>query len=265
MMNSVYRRFWVLFGGVGAAIGLGLMFGTVCAAAPFDFPSLSGPVVDDAHVLSPAATRTLVDELGHFHQDTGHSVVVVTVASLQGQDVATYGVGLFRAWQLGRKGRNDGVILLIAPNDRRDRIEVGYGLEPALTDAESSRILRDVVHPYLKSGDYDGAALAGERAIARAVSEATSPAKPVKSRHLSGWEALALAAFGGFIALLLTLFFGWIGDLGKRNRRYGAFGGAFNPGPASGLDTSSSVSDSGSASSMDSGGSAGGGGASDSW
>ena len=79
--------------------------------------------------------------------------MVVTVASLNGRDIAAYGIDLFLEVQVGRKVPNDGAILLIAPNEHRDRIEVGYGLEPILTDARSSIILRDAVRPHLLAGE----------------------------------------------------------------------------------------------------------------
>ena len=111
------------------------------AAAP-KFPALTGRVVDDAHMLSPATAQKLDGELADLEAQTGHQLVVATVPDLQGHEIEDYGYQLGRAWQLGRKGVNDGAILLVAPSEHKVRIEVGYGLEPVLTDALTSVILQ---------------------------------------------------------------------------------------------------------------------------
>ena len=102
-------------------------------AAP-TFPPLTGRVVDDAHLLSPQSVQKLDGELAQLEAQTGHQLVVATIPDLQGYSIEDYGYQLGRTWQLGRKGINDGAILLVAPNDRKVRIEVGYGLEPVLTE-----------------------------------------------------------------------------------------------------------------------------------
>jgi len=235
-------------------------------------PALAGDVVDDARVLSPAAQQTLNAELAQLHRTSGHSLVVVTIASLHGQDIAAYGIKLFRAWKLGRKDLNDGVILLIAPNDHRDRIEVGYGLEPVLTDAQSSLILRDTVRPYLKAGDYDNAALAGERAIAAVIGAPASAAEAPAPKP-SHSPALWLLVVVGLVLMIVVLMLLTIviavarrarkatGGGGPRSDDTTSWsGGGFDSGGGSG--DSGGSSDSGSSST---GGDAGGGGASDGW
>lgn len=184
----------------------GLLF--VSAAHAADIPPLTGDVVDDAHVLSPATQKTLTGELAALRHQTGHRLVVATVSSLHGQTIEAYGIALFRAWQVGREGHNDGAILIIAPKDHQDRIEVGYGLEGTLTDAQSKLILHDTVRPYLQSGNYDGAALAGERAIAAVVAPPPgTPAPPVPDPDVPWWAWLILLGFVGLIGGFFWLIF----------------------------------------------------------
>ncbi len=183
-----------------------LLAATTAAAA--DVPRLTGDVVDEAHVLSPATQQTLTGELSALRHKTGHRLVVATIASLHGRDIEAYGIDLFRTWRVGRAGQNDGAILLIAPNEHQDRIEVGYGLEGTLTDAQSKRILHDVVRPYLKSGNYDAAALAGERAIATVLAPPPgTPAPPVPEPDVPWWAWLILLGFVGLVGGFFWLIF----------------------------------------------------------
>src|SRR5438105_1148592 len=139
-------------------------FASVATAAP-KFPPLTGRVVDDAHMLSPATQQRLDGELANLEAQTGHQVVVATVPDLQGYEIEDYGYQLGRTWQIGRKGVNDGAILLVAPNQRKVRIEIGYGLEPVLTDALSSYILQTAVLPKFRAGDMEGGVVAGTEAL----------------------------------------------------------------------------------------------------
>src|SRR5690242_21298675 len=110
-------------------------------AAP-TFPPLTGRVVDDAHILSEGTKTQLTQKLEDLENRTSRQLVVVTLPSLQGYEIEDYGYQLGRAWGIGQKKLNNGVLFLIAPNERKVRIEVGYGLEPILTDALSSVILQ---------------------------------------------------------------------------------------------------------------------------
>jgi uncharacterized protein len=134
------------------------------AAAP-KFPALTGRVVDDAHMLSPATTQKLTDELAALEQQTGHQIVVATVPNLQGHEIEDYGYQLGRTWLLGRKGVNDGAILLVAPAEHKVRIEVGYGLEPVLTDAMTRVILDTKVLPQFKAGHMEQGVVDGAAAL----------------------------------------------------------------------------------------------------
>ncbi|HEY5008082.1 MAG TPA: TPM domain-containing protein [Caulobacteraceae bacterium] len=141
----------------------------VLAAAPVraapTFPPLTGRVVDDAHVLSAQTQADLNTKLAALEQKTGDQLVVVTLPSLQGLEIEDYGYQLGRAWGIGEKGKNNGAILIVAPTEHKVRIEVGYGLEPVLTDALSSVILQGQVLPKFRGGDVEGGVVAGTDAI----------------------------------------------------------------------------------------------------
>jgi uncharacterized protein len=126
------------------------------ALAALTFPPLTGRVVDQANVLSAAERERLTAKLADLEQKSGIQLVVATVSSLQDQDIEPYANELFRAWKLGEKTKNNGVLLLVAPKERRVRIEVGYGLEGTLTDALSKIIIANAIAPRFKAGDFDG-------------------------------------------------------------------------------------------------------------
>ncbi len=126
------------------------------AALAVNFPALSGRIVDQANVI-PAETRTALEpKLADLEAKSGIQLVVATVTSLEGQEIEPYANELFRAWKLGEKTKNNGVLLLVAPNERRVRIEVGYGLEGTLTDALSKVIIANAITPRFKTGDFGG-------------------------------------------------------------------------------------------------------------
>ncbi|WP_406854727.1 YgcG family protein [Alsobacter sp. KACC 23698] len=148
-----------------AAALLALAFGLTAAWAALTFPALTGRVVDQASILSPDAVQRIDAKLKAHEDKTSDQVVVATVPSLQGTSVEDYANQLFRAWKLGQAKTNNGVLLLVAPNERKVRIEVGYGLEGALTDALSKVIISTAVAPKFKSGDFAGGIEAGVDAI----------------------------------------------------------------------------------------------------
>jgi uncharacterized protein len=135
-------------------------------AADPTFPALNGRrVVDEAHILSPDDQAALTQKLADLETRTTDQLVVVTVPSLQNNGIEDFGYKLGRAWRIGQAGKNNGVILLVAPAEHKVRIEVGYGLEDVLTDALSSVILQEKVLPRFKDGDYAGGVDAGADAI----------------------------------------------------------------------------------------------------
>ena len=149
-----------------AALALAIVFAFAGAAfAAPTFPPLTGRVVDDAHILSPEVQAQLTKKLADLEQRTSRQIVVVTLPSLQGYEIEDYGYQLGRAWGIGQKKLNNGALFIIAPHERRVRIEVGYGLEPVLTDALSNVILNSRVLPKFKSGDMQGGIVDGTDAI----------------------------------------------------------------------------------------------------
>lgn len=120
------------------------------------FPSFTGYVVDAANILPADAESALSDKLKGFREKSGHQFAVATVPSLQGTTVEDFANRLFREWKLGDATRNDGVLMLVAPTERKVRIEVGYGLEGDLTDLVSHFIIQNAVLPRFKAGDMPG-------------------------------------------------------------------------------------------------------------
>ncbi len=139
-------------------------------AAARDVPYLSGRVVDEAQMLQPDAKQRIEQKLAAFEQRTGIQVAVLTVESLQGDPVEDFSIRVAETWKLGQKGKDNGVIFIVAEQDRRMRIEVGYGLEPVLTDAESGRILDNIVRPAFRGGDFAGGIEQGVDATLAALS-----------------------------------------------------------------------------------------------
>ena len=125
------------------------------------FPKLTGRVVDQADLLTPAQEADLSSKSDALEQRTGRQLVIATVASLEGRTIEDYGYRLGRAWGIGDEQKDDGVILLVAPKDRKVRIETGYGARVFLTDAVSSVIIRESILPRFKANDFAGGINAG--------------------------------------------------------------------------------------------------------
>ena len=133
-------------------------------------PRLSGRVVDDAHLLSPALSASLTHRLAQAEVRTCHQVVIVTVASLAGEPIEHFGRRVGNGWRIGRRGYDDGVLLIIAPAERQVRIEVGDGLRKALTDAEAARIIQKDILPRFRKGAMADGIHAGATSILREIS-----------------------------------------------------------------------------------------------
>lgn len=234
----------------------------VAIAAP-KFPALTGRVVDGANILSPAAEAELTTELANLEAQTGRQLVVATLPDLQGYEIEDYGYQLLRTWGIGDKDRDDGVILIVAPTERKVRIEVGYGLEPVLTDALSSLIINQRILPAFKEGRMEEGVVDGARAIAQQLALPEDQAREVAAASAERGQARD-GGFGAPTILIIFIVFwlltGALGGFGKRGRRRGSLwwlplilsssggGGGFGGGGFSG-----------------GGGSGGGGGASGSW
>ncbi len=195
-------------------------------AAAQNFPKLTGQVVDAAGLLTPDQQAALSQKLHNLEQATSRQLVIATVPDLQGYPIEDYGYKLGRAWGIGQKGANNGAILLVSKGDRKVRIEVGYGLEPILTDALSNQIIQDKILPAFRSGDYAGGINAGVDAIVQQLqAPPEEQEKQVQqavqaqrhARHHSG--SFVPLIFWGIIMLFVLL-------PAVRGRRYGRrFGG----------------------------------------
>src|SRR5947209_9913159 len=130
-----------------------------------DIPPLTGRIVDQANLLTPDQRQRLESKLAQFEQQTGDQVAVLTVDSLDGEAIEDYANKVGRAWALGQKGKDNGVLLLVSKGDRKMRVEVGYGLEPVLTDLQTKVIQDQLIIPYFKIGDIGGCIYAGDNAI----------------------------------------------------------------------------------------------------
>ncbi|MBV7255781.1 TPM domain-containing protein [Pacificimonas sp. WHA3] len=136
------------------------------SAAAQTFPALTGRVVDQANILSPATEAELTATLEQLEKATQRQLVVATVTSLEGYPIEDYGFRLGRAWEIGDEQRDDGAILLVAPNDRKVRIEVGYGLEGVLSDGLSFLIVNREILPRFRDGDMEGGVRSGVMSLA---------------------------------------------------------------------------------------------------
>jgi uncharacterized protein len=193
-------------------------------AADLKFPQLTGRVVDDAHVIPTEEAARLTQKLADLEAKTSRQLVVVTVPSLQGDDISDYGYKLGRAWQIGQKGTNNGTLFIIAPTEHQTRIEVGYGLEGILTDAMTSVILTGQVLPRFKAGDMAGGIEAGTNAL---VDQMTLDPSDAEKKAAEAKAQVEQGAGGyhyvkrhsnplGFIFPLLFLLFVFGGIFGRR-------------------------------------------------
>ena len=230
-------------------------------AAP-TFPALSGRVVDDAHILSDATKTDLDQKLAGLEQKTSRQLVVVTLASLQGYEISDYGYQLGRAWGIGQAKLNNGILLIVAPTEHKVRIEVGYGLEPIMTDAFSSVIIQTQILPKFRSGDFNGGVEAGTDALIQQLSLDTSEAEKRAAAAVQprqgqdqGSPLVALIVIIFIFIALSRVFGGWWllpFFLGGGGRGGGFGGGGWSGGGGGGWSGGG-------------GGSFGGGGSSGSW
>jgi uncharacterized protein len=139
---------------LGACLAALLALALAAVALAADIPPLTGRVVDGARLLDAGTQADLEAKLAELESKSGIQLVVATVPSLGGEEIEPYANQMFRTWKLGEKSRDNGVLLLVAPNERRVRIEVGYGLEGTLTDALSQVIISNAMTPRFKAGDF---------------------------------------------------------------------------------------------------------------
>lgn len=154
------KIFWLL---------IGLIMFTPLAAGAYSNPGKPAGFVNDyAGLMSAAARQSLETELSNFEKETRHEIAVVTIPNLGGDTIENFAVKLFEDWQIGKKGADNGVLFLISKDDRQMRVEVGYGLEGALTDAQSFAIIDKIAKPAFRAGDYDAGITQSVAAISAA-------------------------------------------------------------------------------------------------
>lgn len=183
---------------------LWLMMCSVVAQAQ-QFPELTGRVVDAANLLDPQQEAALTAKLEALEQASSRQLVVATVPDLGGYPIEDYGYRLGRAWGLGQSEANNGTILLVAPNERKVRIEVGYGLEPILTDALSALIIHNVILPRFREGDMAGGIIAGADAV---IAQLQAPPEEAEKRALEAAAAQQSRRSGGGGSLFPLIFWG---------------------------------------------------------
>jgi len=247
---------------VGLAVGL--LLGLAAAAFAFDFPALTGRVVDQAAVITEASRTAIEAKSKGLEDKSGIQLVVATVKSLQGGDIESYANQLFRYWKLGEAKKNNGVLLLVAPVEHKVRIEVGYGLEGTLTDALSSMIIQSAILPRFKANDFSGGIERGVDGIISVLSGDAAEWQPRSKGSSGDWLAVSILVILFILVIVAIIVFGIIKG-GQSGRGADRGGSIFVP-----WGGSSGSSDWGSGGSSDGGfsgggGSSGGGGASGSW
>jgi len=238
-------------------------------ASALDVPPLRGRVNDYAGVMSQDQARSLEAQLAQFEQDTGHQVAVLTIPTLDGEDIEGFSIRVAENWKIGKKGFDNGVILVVAVKDRRLRLEVGYGLEGVLPDAIAKRITSEYIVPRFRSQDYADGIIAGIDAVLKVIKKEPLPESARKKGGNQGSDS-------NFLIMLIVTFavLGLMGFASVANRRqnniWGTRGGRRGPtfwgGPGGfGGGGFSGGGGFGGGGFSGGGGGFGGGGASDSW
>lgn len=223
------------------------LVGSIGGAEP-RYPVLSGRVVDEVGLLTVAARDRISAQLEAHERATTNQIILAVIASLQGYDIAEYGVGLGRAWKIGTKESN-GVLLIVAPNERRLRIEVGYGLEGKLTDARAAAIIRDEMTPAFRQGHLKEGIDRGVLAILRTLEDANPPGHDASLEDVAVKEPLIsvftiflffllvfllLVRFGGAVTFNISSGSGDRSTWSGGSRSFSGRGGSFGGGGASG-------------------------------
>jgi len=255
-------------------IGLLLASGQLNLSNALEVPPLRGRVNDLAGLLPADRGRALEQKLAQFERDTGHQIAVLTIPSLEGDSLEDFSIRGAETWKIGQKGFDNGAILLIVRDDRKLRVEVGYGLEGVLPDAIASRIIREIIVPRFRANDYAGGIEAGVNALLTVARGEKLPAAPPRKAQSPELGSTLLFA----ILLLAFLGMGFLSLIGRTNdprlrsagsgrgyRRYGNWGGGFGGGGFGGGFGGGGGGGFGGGGFGGGGGGFGGGGASGSW
>lgn len=251
-----------------------LVVATALPAAALDFPALTGRVVDQANILDAQTRSGLTDKLAALEAKTTDQLVVVTLRSLQGTSIEDFGVQLGRHWGIGQKGKNNGALLIVAPTERKVRIEVGYGLEGSLTDALTKFIIENSILPRFKAGDMPGGIRRGVDDLIQVMQGEGGEIK----QHAIAQQAKPNDVLSDLAVTILVIFFLGMGlftvflvirdmtrDVKNVRRRGGSGWNVLTSGSSSSSSWSSSSSSSSGGGFSGGGGSFGGGGSSGSW
>ncbi len=180
------------------------------ALAEPKFPPLTGRIVDEARILSAADKAELETTLRALEGKSSDQIVIYTTPSLQGYEIEELGYRLGRFWKIGQQGVNNGLVLIIAPNERKVRIEVGRGLEPLMTDSMSSTIIQNTILPGFRRGDFPGGIKAGVRDIKDVLlgdaEEVKKRARALKPRSDDAPDIVPLIIFGIIFAVFIWSF-----------------------------------------------------------
>jgi len=192
-------------------------------AFALDVPTLQGRVNDYAAMLSPATTAQLNSVLQTIESTDSTQIVVLTIRSLEGDSLEDFSLRVVETWQLGQKGFDNGALLLVAKDDRKIRIETGYGLEGTLTDLTAGRIIRNVIAPHFKQGNFDQGIIDGVGAMVATVRGEFSATDAKKAGGSQGPDV------GGLLTIMIFLFF-LFGSMFRRNKLIAAgVGGIASP------------------------------------
>lgn len=208
-----------------------LLFATFSATIGAEIPYLTGRVNDYAQILSESTIKSLSEGLKRYEDSTTNQVVVLTIPSLEGESIEDFSYKVFNDWKLGQKDKNNGVLIVVVPDERKMRIEVGYGLEATLTDLLASRIIRNVMAPRFREEDYNSGISEGAAAVISilngngfpegdeiagtedssensSLSDLESPDLPITERILFGAFIFGIIGLFTFLGLV-TPGFGW--------------------------------------------------------
>ncbi len=209
---------------LAALVVAGLAF---CAHAEVAVPALASRVTDLTGTLTQDQAASLEQKLAAFEAKKGSQIAVLMLPSTQPEEIEQYSIRVAEAWKIGRKGTDDGVILVVAKNDRRLRIEVGYGLEGAIPDAVAKRIISETITPRFKAGDFYGGVSAGVDQLIRLIDGEKLPPPSAASETASG--------FGDFVDWLIPAFFFVVVAGGVLRAMLGRFPGAVATGAVGGV------------------------------
>lgn len=205
-----------LFKWLGTLVISGLLgwFHVLFAADDPPIPALTNYVVDTTGTLSANEQTNLIAKLKSFEEETGSQIFVLMVPTVQPETIETYAVRAFEAWKVGRKKVDDGVLFVIAKNDRRNRIEVGYGLEGAIPDVTASHILKDYVAPFFQREDFAGGIDTAVTQLMHLIKKEELPPPVATGDEFESWEEYIPFVMAGVIALLIHPVFGAIVFIG---------------------------------------------------